>query len=64
MMCVLYVLWYAKTFCPKGTCWAEATSNSEKIKPITQPLLRFSEDIASQLSHMSSCPNLLELHTK
>ena len=37
---------------PKGTCWAEATSNSEKIKPVFPAIigLHLSEDISKLVS--------------
>ena len=41
---------------PKGTCRAEATSNSEKIKPIALAVieLRLSEGISQSVSHLLS----------
>ena len=37
---------------PKGTCWAEAMSNSEKIKPVALAVieLRLSEGISQLLT--------------
>ena len=37
---------------PKGTCWAKATSNSEKIKPVALAVieLRLSEGISQPVS--------------
>ena len=39
---------------PKGTCQAEATSNSEKIKPVALAIikLRLSEGISQLLSQL------------
>ena len=37
MMCALYVLQYA--YMPQGTSQDEATSNSEKIKPIALAII-------------------------
>ena len=52
---------------PKGTCWAEATLNSEKIKPIALAVieLRLSEGIRQAVSQSVENPlnkksNLLE----
>ena len=37
---------------PKGTCWAKATSNSEKIKPVALAVieLRLSEGISQPVT--------------
>ena len=41
---------------PKGTCRAEAMSNSEKIKPLALAIieLRLSEGISQLLTHLLS----------
>ena len=41
---------------PKGTCWAEATLNSEKIKPVALAVieLRLSEDTSQLLTYLLS----------
>ena len=41
---------------PKGTSWAEATLNSEKIKPVALAIieLRWSEGISQLLSQLLS----------
>ena len=41
---------------PKGTCRAEATSNSEKIKPVALAVieLRLSEGISQSVSQLLS----------
>jgi len=41
---------------PKGTSWAEATSNSEKIKPVALAVieLRWSEGIRQLVSYSFS----------
>ena len=44
------------TYCgmPKGTCRAEATSNSEKIKPVALAIieLRLSEGISKSVTYL------------
>ena len=39
---------------PKGTCWAEETSNSEKIKPVALAIveLRLSEGNSQSVSYL------------
>ena len=41
---------------PKGTCRAEAMSNSEKIKPVALAIivLRLSEDISQSVTYLLS----------
>ena len=41
---------------PKGTCWAEATLNSEKIKPVALAVieLRLSEGISQSVTQLLS----------